>query len=86
MQIVIPRRSRGIIREMSDIERRGGSRLTREQRVDRAYKLVVASGAFGLVGVAGLVLAIVGIGTTGWPILSLIIAAILFMAFKRSVR
>jgi len=71
---------------MSDIERRGGSRLTREQRVDRAYKLVVASGAFGLVGVAGLVLAIVGIMSSGWPILSLIIAAILFMAFKRSVR
>jgi hypothetical protein len=71
---------------MSDLERRGGSRLTREQRVDRAYKLVVASGAFGLAGTAGLVLAIIGIGGAGWPILSLIIAAILFMAFRRAVR
>ena len=71
---------------MSDIERRGGSRMNRQQRVDRAYKLVVASGALGLIGAAGLVLSIVGIMGAGWPILSLIIAAILFMAFKRSVR
>ena len=54
--------------------------------MDRAYKLVVASGALGVIGAAGLVLAIVGIRGAGWPILSLIIAAILFMAFKRSVR
>ena len=46
----------------------------------------MASGAFGLAGTAGLVLAIIGIGGAGWPILSLIIAAILFMAFRRSVR
>jgi hypothetical protein len=71
---------------MSDIERRGGSRLTREQRVDRAYKLVIASGAFGLAGVAGLLLAIfTGFGT-GWPIIALIVAAILFMAFRRTLR
>ena len=38
---------------MSDIERRGGSHLNRQQRVDRAYKLVVASGALGLIGAAG---------------------------------
>lgn len=71
---------------MSDIERRGGSGLNRQQRVDRAYKLVVASGALGLIGAAGLVLAIVGIMGAGWPILSLIVAAILFMAFRRTVR
>ena len=71
---------------MSDIERRGGSSLNRQQRVDRAYKLVVASGAFGLVGAAGLLLAIfTGFGA-GWPILALIVAAILFMAFKRAIR
>ena len=71
---------------MSDIERRGGSHLNRQQRVDRAYTLVVASGALGLIGAAGLVLAIVGIMGAGWPILSLIVAAILFMAFRRTVR
>lgn len=71
---------------MSDIERRGGSHLNRQQRVDRAYKLVVASGALGVVGVTGMVLSIVGIIGAGWPILSLIIAAILFMAFRRTLR
>jgi amino acid transporter len=67
---------------MSDIERR----MNRQQRVDRAYKLVVASGALGVIGAAGLVLAIVGIMGAGWPILSLIVAAILFMAFRRTLR
>ena len=71
---------------MSDLERRGGTPLNRQKRVDRAYKLVVASGALGVIGAAGLVLAIVGIMGAGWPILSLIIAAILFMAFRRTVR
>ena len=71
---------------MSDIERRGGSQLNRQQRVDRAYKLVVASGALGVVGAAGFVLSIVGIIGAGWPILTLIIAAILFMAFRRTLR
>jgi hypothetical protein len=71
---------------MSDLERRGGSHLNRQQRVDRAYKLVVASGGLALVGSAGLLLAIIGIGGAGWPILALIVAAILFMAFRRTVR
>jgi len=71
---------------MSDIERRGGSHLNRQQRVDRAYKLVVASGALGLIGAAGILLSIVGIGSAFLSVLALIIAAILFMAFKRSVR
>ncbi len=72
--------------EMSDIERRGGSRLNREQRVDRAYKLVLASGAFGLIGVVGILLSIVGIMGATWPILSLIVAAICFMLLRRTVR
>ena len=67
---------------MSDIERR----MNRQQRVDRAYKLVVASGALGVIGAAGLVLAIVGIMGAGWPILSLIIAAICFVLLRRTVR
>ncbi len=71
---------------MSDLERRGGSHLNRQQRVDRAYKLVVASGALGLIGAAGILLSIVGIGSAFLSVLALIIAAILFMAFKRSVR
>ena len=71
---------------MSDIERRGGSRLTRKQREQRAYRLVLATGTFGLIGAAGLLLAIFGIGGAGWPILALIIAAICFMLLRRTVR
>ena len=44
---------------MSDLERRGGSPLNRQKRVDRAYKLVVASGGLGLLGAAGLLLSMV---------------------------
>ena len=70
---------------MSDLERRGGSRLTRKQREQRAYRLVLATGAFGLIGAAGLMLAIVGIIGAGLPILALIIAAICFMLLRRTV-
>jgi hypothetical protein len=71
---------------MSDIERRRGSRMTRKQKEQRAYKLVVATGAFGLVGVAGIVLAILTGFGAGWPILSLIVAAICFMMLRRTLR
>lgn len=71
---------------MSDIERRGGSRLTRKQKEQRAYRLVLATGAFGLVGIAGLLLAIFTSFGAGWPILSLIVAAICFMLLRRTLR
>jgi amino acid transporter len=71
---------------MSDIERRGGSRPSRKQREQRAYRLVLATGTFGLIGTVGLLLAIfTGLGA-GWPILSLIVAAICFMLLRRTVR
>jgi hypothetical protein len=71
---------------MSDIERRRGSRLTRKQREERAYRLVLATGAFALIGVAGILLAILTSFSAGWPILSLIIAAICFMMLRRTLR
>ena len=71
---------------MSDLERRGGSRLTRKQREQRAYRLVLATGTFGLIGAADILLAIfTGFGA-GWPIVSLIIAAICFVILRRTVR
>jgi hypothetical protein len=74
------------MKEMSDIERRGGSRLTRKQREQRAYRLVLASGTFGLIGAVGILLAIfTGFGA-GWPIISLIIAAICFVLLRRNLR
>ena len=70
---------------MSDIERRRGTRPTRKQREERAYRLVLATGTFGLIGAAGILLAILGFGA-GWPVLSLIVAAICFMLLRRTVR
>jgi len=71
---------------MSDLERRGGSRPSRKQRADRAYQLVLATGTFGVIGVAGIILAIAGIIGAGLPILALIIAAICFVLLRRTVR
>jgi hypothetical protein len=71
---------------MSDIERRGTSRLTREQRLQRAYRLTLATGALGVVGAVGLLLAIVGVIGAGLPILALVLAAICFVLLRRSVR
>lgn len=70
---------------MSDIERSRGTRLSRKQREERAYRLVLATGAFGLIGVAGVLLAILTSFSWGWPVLSLIIAAICFMLLRRTV-
>jgi hypothetical protein len=71
---------------MSDIERRGGSRPSRKQREQRAYRLVLATGTFGLIGAVGILLAILTSFGAGWPIVSLIIAAICFMLLRRTVR
>jgi hypothetical protein len=71
---------------MSDIERRGSSRLTRKQREQRAFRLVLATSAFGLVGTVGLLLAILTSFGAGLPILALIIAAICFAILRRTVR
>ena len=47
---------------------------------------MLATGAFGLIGVAGILLAILTSFGAGWPIVSLIIAAICFMLLRRTVR
>jgi hypothetical protein len=75
-----------MLKAMSNLERSGGSRLSRKQREQRAYRLVLATGTFGLIGVAGILLAIfTGFGA-GWPIIALIVAAICFMMLRRTLR
>ena len=71
---------------MSDLERRSGSRPSRRQREKRAYNLVVAGGVLGLVFVVGALLAIVGV--IGWsiPILAAILAVVVALIFRRTVR
>ena len=71
---------------MSDLERRSGSRPSRRKREQRAYNLVMAGGALGLVFVVGALLAILGI--IGWsiPILAAILAVVCALLFRRTVR
>jgi len=69
---------------MADIQKRG-SYTPRRQREKRAYQLVVGGSTAGVVGVGGLVLAVVGVVSWGLPILALIIAALCYVGFQRSV-
>jgi hypothetical protein len=71
---------------MSDLERRSGSRPSRRKREQRAYNLVLAGSALGLVFVVGTLLAILGI--IGWsvPILAAILAVVCALLFRRTVR
>jgi hypothetical protein len=46
---------------MADLEPRPPGRLSRRGREQRAYRLVVATGAFGVLTVVGVVLAAVGV-------------------------
>jgi hypothetical protein len=70
---------------MSDLERRSGSGLSRRQREKRAYNLALTTGGLGVIFVAGVVLA--ALGVIGWtlPILAAVLAAIAGLVFRRTV-
>lgn len=74
-----------MIMGMSDLERRTGSRPSRQKREQRAYNLVLAGGALGLVFVVGTLLAIFGV--IGWsiPIIAAILAVVCAILFRRTV-
>jgi hypothetical protein len=69
---------------MADIQKRG-SYTPRRARADRAYRLAIAGGVAGGVGVVGLVLAIAGVIGAGLPIIALIVAAICIFMFRVTV-
>ena len=71
---------------MSGIERRPGSRPSRKQREQRAYRLVLAGGIAGLVDVVGLILAAVGVIGYGIPVLAAIVAVLCFVLLRRAAR
>jgi lipopolysaccharide export LptBFGC system permease protein LptF len=71
---------------MSDLERRSGSRPSRQQREKRAYNLVMAGSVLGLVFVVGTLLAIFGVIGPTIPILAAILAVICALLFRRTVR
>jgi len=64
---------------MSNIERRG----THSQRVDRGYRLVLATGAFSIIAVVAVVLAIAGVVSLGWALLAAAAAVICAWLLRR---
>ena len=60
--------------------------MSRRQREQRGYQLVVVGGISGLVFVVGGVLAIVGAIGWGLPFVALIVAVICLFMFRRLVK
>ena len=69
---------------MADIQKRG-SYTPRRDRERRAYQLVVTGGIAGAVGVVSLVLALVGVLGYTLPVVSIIVAVLCAVMFRRMV-
>jgi hypothetical protein len=69
---------------VSNLDKRSGY-TPRRAREQRAYRLVVAGGTAGVIGVVGLVLAVAGVIGAGLPVIALIVAAICVLLFRRTV-
>jgi len=70
---------------VSDLAPRPGRRVSRRSREQRAYRLVVVGGGAGVVAVAGVVLAAIGIVGFWLPFLAVIVAALCGLLFWRTV-
>ena len=69
---------------MADIEKRGGY-TPRRVRERRAYQLAVTGGVASAVFVVSLVLSIAGVIGGTLPVLSIIVAVICLVLFRRTV-
>ena len=71
---------------MSSLEPRGGGGMSRRQKEQRGYQLVMAGGISGVVAVVGGVLAIFSV--IGWtlPLVAVVVAVICLLLFRRLVR
>jgi len=69
---------------VADIQKRGNY-TPRRVRERRAYQLVVTGGIAGAVGVVSLLLALVGVIGYTLPVVSIIVAVICAVMFRRMV-
>lgn len=69
---------------MANIEKRPDY-TPRRVRERRAYRLAVAGGTAGVIGVVGIVLAIAGVIGAGIPVIALIVAGLCAAGFKLTV-
>jgi hypothetical protein len=71
---------------MSDLERRPASSPTsRRRREQRAYRLVLATGALSAIAVVGAVLAIAGVIGGGIPFLAAVLAVVCGLLLRRTL-
>jgi Flp pilus assembly protein TadB len=70
---------------VSSLEPQRGSRLSRRQKEQRGYQLVVAGGAAGVIAVVGFALAIFGVIGFGLPLVAVVVAVICAFLFRRLV-
>jgi hypothetical protein len=71
---------------MSDLERRSGSRPSRRQREQRAYRLVLATGTFTVLFVAAVVLTLVTSFAGSWAVLFAVLAVLCGYMLRRTMR
>jgi hypothetical protein len=69
---------------MANLDKRGNY-VPRRQRERRAYQLAVGGTTAGVIGVLTLVLAAAGVLSFGLPVILLIVAALCYVGFQRSV-
>jgi hypothetical protein len=70
---------------MSSLEPRRGGGMSRRQKEQRGFQLVMVGGGAGLVTVVGAALAIFGVIGWGLPFVALVVAVICFFLFRRLV-
>ena len=71
---------------MSSPARRPGNRPSRRQRVDKAYRLTLATGGFGVAAAAAFILALISSFSWGWFVLLAVLAAVSGMLLRSSMR
>jgi hypothetical protein len=59
--------------------------MSRRQREQRGYQLVMVGGGAGVVAVVGFVLAIIGVIGYGLPFVALVVSVICLFLFRRMV-
>jgi len=74
------------MRSMADLERRSPSRVSRRQREQRAYQLVLATAGLALIAVVGIVLAIANVIGGTIPVLAAILAVVCGLLLRRTLR
>ncbi|HZV75554.1 MAG TPA: hypothetical protein VFF79_17725 [Conexibacter sp.] len=70
---------------MSEIQRRPPPRLSRRQREQRTFRLLVATGTLGVIAVVGIVLAIAGVVGGTVPFLAAVLAIVCGLWLRRTL-